>query len=817
MPRQITNHGEVLNAIQRVDIISELIERENGRFTYELDLEVSVYGRNYTGKKVGPYLKLLVFDSGEAIIHEGDWGGNNFFILVDGELDVYVAKAGRQEKVSVIHPGKSFGEMSVLAGVPRNATIKVPAGSQAKVLEVERPALRLLRKLPKFGNLLDSTYREYGLRRTLKDVIEASGIVFDSELVSRLEELAEFRIYGKQHTLFSEGQPADRIFFIKSGWVQKSRGAGAPSLHDMMEIDEEVSVDFAGAGSFMGDDRLKQDSVWDYTATVLARTEVLEFPLSKLLAEPALLDALERFLSRLTPEGTRSQVRSDLQVVAAASTEITTGIINGANLLVMDMDLCVRCGNCSLACHKIHGQSRLLRRGIEIERPKKIGATSVQHVLVPSVCMHCRDPECLTGCPTGAIGRFPGGQIDINPKTCIGCSDCATQCPYNAISMVPRTAAAPTPSGWGGRIRGWLSLAPPTLPPPVTETENLLAVKCNLCNNTPLNPKGARTHAYSCEENCPTGALVRVNPREYFSEVSNSIGFVYRDETHAIGRNIHKSDPTARWWHVGGILGTLLLTGLTIWAIQEYTLDGRLNGSWLTVRWLTGFVGLGGIAGVIAYPFRKQVYRRRAGPLRYWMLAHVYLGVIAGIILLLHGGTRSGGVLTSLLMVSFDLVILSGLFGIACYLIVPRIMTRIEEAPLLYEDLIARRRELRETLAKIDTSDEELQRLIKEKVRAHFLSFRYFLEQYLQREPLSVVLAEAREKFETAAAELQDPRARRLFIEAVEAIATLRRVDALIYLHQLLKLWLAPHVVSTGLMLALMVVHIVQVIYFNVR
>jgi hypothetical protein len=45
----------------------------------------------------------------------------------------------------------------------------------------------------------------------------------------------------------------------------------------------------------------------------------------------------------------------------------------------------------------------------------------------------------------------------------------------------------------------------------------------------------------------------------------------------------------------------------------------------------------------------------------------------------------------------------------------------------------------------------------------------------------------------------------------------MRRVDALIYLPQLLKLWLAPHVLVTSLMLALMLVHIIQVIYFLAR
>jgi hypothetical protein len=170
-----------------------------------------------------------------------------------------------------------------------------------------------------------------------------------------------------------------------------------------------------------------------------------------------------------------------------------------------------------------------------------------------------------------------------------------------------------------------------------------------------------------------------------------------------------------------------------------------------------------------------------------------------------------------MLMVSFDLVILSGLFGIACYIVVPRIMTSIEGDPLLFEDLTARREELRETLALIDASDNELRRLIEGKVRRRFLSLSYLLRQYLRREPLSALLAEAREEFEIEAAQLSNSTARQELINAVEATATLRRVDALIYLHQLLKLWLAPHVVTSAVMLVLLVVHIIQVVFFVAR
>ena len=587
-----------------------------------------------------------------------------------------------------------------------------------------------------------------------------------------------------------------------------------------MELGKDVGIDFLGAGNCLGLEALSTDerSDWKYTATVLARTEVLEVAVSRLRANPALRELVLKHIGNFShvdekpPEPPR-----DKRIVAAEGREIATGIVDGTNLLVMDMDLCIRCGNCSLACHKVHGQSRLLRRGIHIARPVKPQSSTIQHVLAPSVCLHCQDPECLTGCPTGAIGRFSEGQIDINPKTCIGCGDCATQCPYNAITMIPRKPMLAKPRTIAGKLRSWFSLAQPKMPPAVTETDNLLAVKCNLCNNTPLNPKGAKKAAYSCQENCPTGALVRVNPREYFSEAKNSIGIVYKDQTHAIGRNIHKRDIPARLWHIFGVLAAIAITVATIWAARRYTLDGHLAGTWLTVRWITGLVGLGGIAVVMTYPARKQIYRRRAGPLRYWLLSHVYIGLIAGIVLLLHGGRDTGGLLTSVLMVSFDLVIITGLFGIACYIIAPRIMTSIEGDPLLIEDLRERRRELRETLAQIDLSDAQLRDILKRKIRKRFLSFGYLLRQYIRRENLTEMLADAREEFREDAERLTDPQARLILMDVVEATATLRRVDSLIYLHQLLKLWLAPHVVSTSLMLALMVVHIIQVTFFTVR
>ncbi|HEX3560983.1 MAG TPA: cyclic nucleotide-binding domain-containing protein [Pyrinomonadaceae bacterium] len=824
MPKEIKKHKTVLEAIRRVDIISELLEKHDGHFEHELDLEVIAYGRNYNGKKVGPYVHLLEYDAGEEVIREGDWGGNTFYVTVDGKLDVYVhdPESNENRKVGEIPSGVSFGEMSILAGVPRNATISVAPGSKARVLEVTRPALRLLRKLPKFGQMLDANYRKHGLSRTLIEVRQATGEAFTQELADKLGRSARFTVYAKHHVLFREGELIDRVIFIRNGWVRRVRGLGYGAvMGDLLveALSDDVGVDFLGAGNCLGLEGVEKDTRWAYTAVVLQRTEVLEVAMPPLRSDRSLRDTVVRTFSDFSLADDDVLVSSglDKEVISATEREIATGIVDGTNLLVMDMDKCVRCGNCSMACHQVHGQSRLLRRGIHIGRVKNYGGVSSEQLLVPSVCMHCQDPECLTGCPTGAIGRFENGQIDIDPKTCIGCGDCATQCPYNAITMIPRKPEVAKPQTLARKMKGMLSMAPATPPQPVTATDNLLATKCNLCQGTTLNPPDAKTQSYSCQENCPTGALVRVNPREYFTEVNTRLGLVFRDQNQAIGRNIHKRDPLARLWHALGLLLAVGVTAGVIWGLERFGIDQRLGGTWLTIRWVTGLIGLGGIAAVMTYPVRKQVYRRRAGALRYWMLMHVYLGTVAGLALLLHGGKTTGGLLTSLLMISFDAVIVTGLFGIIVYLIAPRIMTSIEGEPLLVEDLRARREELRETLADIgQRSNERLREFIRKKVRGKVFAFRYLLRQYLRREELTELLAAAREEYETEARGL-DPQSRQLLLEAIEATVTLRRVDSLIYLHQLLKLWLAPHVVASSLMLALMTVHVVQVIFFAAR
>ena len=823
MPREITDRERVVQSVKTLALTSELFDEQNGRQKYESDLEVIVQGRDYgNGKRVGPYVRLLEYDANEQIMRQGEWGGNTFYIAVQGTLDVRVAdEAGGQTKIGELQPGTCFGEMALLAGIERNATISVPSGNTATVLEVDRPALRLLRKLPKFGQILDDTYRAHGLGRVFED-LHLNGQNVSDELLNELKRVARYVVYGKHHVLCVEGTPIDRIVLIKSGWTRRSHGIPIhpTSTEVVMAFGESIGVDFLGAGKCLGLDGVTETARWKYSASVMARTEALEIPLTTLSAAPKIREELATLFAKIcgeelfVPKAIDSN--SDLQSLKSAEREIGTGVVDGANLLVMDMDLCVRCGNCSLACHKVHGQSRLLRRGIQIERPVAIGKRRLQHALLPQVCLHCKDPECLTGCPTGAIFRDPLGQVDIHAADCIGCFDCATQCPYDAITMVPRNVAA-QPSSVVNALKNLFRLKP-TAVDAFSDGEDPVAIKCNLCQNTGLNPAGAKRQAYSCEENCPTGALVRVNPIEYFDEIGNMRGLVFKDQTHAIGRNIHKSDPAARAWHfVGGVAAVAALVA-TIMGLIRFGFDQPMFGGWLTMRWLTGLSGLAGIAVVMTYPLRKTIYRRRAGALRYWLIVHSYIGVVAGLVLLLHSGKQTGGLLTTALYLTFDVVILSGLVGVVTYLLAPRIMTRIEGEPLLVEDLEARRSEIQEERAEIlKKSEGWVREEIEERIYPRFMSGRFLWHQILKRQDLKAQLAEAREEFKERTARIATDDERELLISAVETTVTLRRVDALLLLHKSLRIWIPPHVISTALMLALMSVHIVQVVFFKIR
>jgi Fe-S-cluster-containing dehydrogenase component len=158
-------------------------------------------------------------------------------------------------------------------------------------------------------------------------------------------------------------------------------------------------------------------------------------------------------------------------------------------MLVIDLDVCTRCDDCMRGCADTHGgRPRFIREGDKYDQ-----------FLIARSCYHCEDPVCLIGCPTGAIQRASVAEVvAIEDDLCIGCSNCANKCPYDAIVMHDTGAVWPedaVPEHLRGRPRK-------------------VASKCDLCYSANDGP--------ACVNNCPHSCAFRIGGLEDFQSLLSS-------------------------------------------------------------------------------------------------------------------------------------------------------------------------------------------------------------------------------------------------------------------------------------------------------
>jgi small-conductance mechanosensitive channel/CRP-like cAMP-binding protein len=95
------------------------------------------------------------FGRGEKIISQGA-AGNSMFILATGKAEVQVERDGRSQPVGRLAAGDCFGEISLLTGEPRSATVL--ATLDCEVLEIEQETIGiLLREHPELAESLSET------------------------------------------------------------------------------------------------------------------------------------------------------------------------------------------------------------------------------------------------------------------------------------------------------------------------------------------------------------------------------------------------------------------------------------------------------------------------------------------------------------------------------------------------------------------------------------------------------------------------------------------------------------------------------------
>jgi CRP-like cAMP-binding protein len=104
-------------------------------------------------------LSLVFMAPGDIIVTEGEPGAS-LFLIISGDVLLFVRNPeGRNVEVGRLSEGAFFGEMSVLSGKPRNATIT--AGSRVEMLELPKALLDgIAQAHPRVRDIVDALYLE---------------------------------------------------------------------------------------------------------------------------------------------------------------------------------------------------------------------------------------------------------------------------------------------------------------------------------------------------------------------------------------------------------------------------------------------------------------------------------------------------------------------------------------------------------------------------------------------------------------------------------------------------------------------------------
>jgi CRP-like cAMP-binding protein/thioredoxin reductase/Fe-S-cluster-containing hydrogenase component 2 len=416
---------------------------------------------------------LLTPRPGDIIFQKNDYT-NSFISIVQGEVQVETDD-GRSIR---LEQGQFFGEMSLLSGRRRSATVR--ASADCVLLESpRRDVIRLMNTYEQVRRVID----QYFIIRTLRANLAPDAPIDDIAAVASTAELKKFKAGD---VLFSEGDTATGLHLIRSGSVSVSRNIGG----------RNVVTTYVAAGNYVGEMGLLGQSKRSATVRATVSTESVFLGADAfqhmVMSQTGLRERMQKTVSERLSENARME--SAPEAGDLISFLMQQGLGEATDVLLIDESLCIGCDNCEKACAETHdGTSRLDRSA----------GPSYAQVHVPTSCRHCEDPHCMKDCPPDAIRRAPNGEVYIQ-DSCIGCGNCERNCPYGVIQMAGEKEPATGLVSW---LLAGTGPGPGERQPLAESASMKKAVKCDMCKDLSGGP--------ACVRACPPGAALRMSPAEF--------------------------------------------------------------------------------------------------------------------------------------------------------------------------------------------------------------------------------------------------------------------------------------------------------------
>lgn len=264
------------------------------------------------------------------------------------------------------------------------------------------------------------------------------------------------------------------------------------------------------------------------------------------------------------------------------------------------------------------------------------------------------------------------------------------------------------------------------------------------------------------------------------------------------------------WRRIFAILMIASAASYLWYSRREFTHGGSTMGL------VYGIAGLALCLLLAFFGVRKRWYKSTFGTLEQWMQSHIYLGLLAFVILLMHtGGRFNDGIAVTTLVLVF-VVVASGALGAVLYVTIPRLLTEVE-SNLTVEELSDQLNQLARNMARTASGrSAPFQRIYEELMREStpggLAGWRLLLSRARRRPRqdggdwarlLGVVPKEEQDEL------------RQLLVFSRQRKELLLRLVYQQRYKNVLEFWLYIHVPCTVALLAFAVLHVIAVFYYG--
>lgn len=144
--------------------------------------------------------------TGDTIIEQGE-EGDNFYVIDEGNIDVFIQKDGESKVIKSMGPGESFGELALMYSTPRTATCRA-SSEVLRLWALDRHSFKAI--------LMQTTTARRNQYKGFLSKVPILDQLTEYEILTIADALTE-EVFEEGQVVCTQGDPGDSFYIIKEG------------------------------------------------------------------------------------------------------------------------------------------------------------------------------------------------------------------------------------------------------------------------------------------------------------------------------------------------------------------------------------------------------------------------------------------------------------------------------------------------------------------------------------------------------------------------------------------------------------------------